>query len=271
MFNENEFYARVRLPVVGATSKSPCVLWQVASWRAEMRRGCGRHAVGHRFGRPDGACRCNRVIPFREDESALRRIDLIVRRIAMPLVRHLSPDHEPARRLGRRLKALLPGPCLLMLCMIVGCGTNLDNVLYQTLAATGRTYLDLLLTDAANNLADAREDQEASDAEDDTGDDAEDDGEDDGTDEHTGGDGTAVDGAALFSVNCAACHGDDGASGFAPDITGKSAAELAAGLALPNHNAISLTDEEVSAIAQFLGGGSPSTGPTGDPAAGEDV
>lgn len=66
-----------------------------------------------------------------------------------------------------------------------------------------------------------------------------------------GGDG-GIDGAALFATNCAACHGEDGASGFAPDVTGMSADEIAAGLELGVHASISLTDEEIAAIAEFL-------------------
>ncbi|UCG16056.1 MAG: cytochrome c [Phycisphaerales bacterium] len=60
-----------------------------------------------------------------------------------------------------------------------------------------------------------------------------------------------ADGAALYAANCA-CHGPDGAG--PPDIRGLSAADLAAGLASPTHGTIELTDDEVAAIAEFLGG-----------------
>jgi mono/diheme cytochrome c family protein len=36
-----------------------------------------------------------------------------------------------------------------------GCGTNLNEALYQAAGATGRTFLDILLTDLANTLADS--------------------------------------------------------------------------------------------------------------------
>ena len=134
-----------------------------------------------------------------------------------------------------------------------GCGTNLADVLYQTAAAAGRTYVDLLITDVANDLADAIEDEVTGDDDTADGDDADgdDDGDDGGDDADDGG---AADGATLYANNCAACHGADGASGFAPDVTGLTADELAAGLESASHGSISLTDEEVAAIAEFLGG-----------------
>ena len=46
---------------------------------------------------------------------------------------------------------------LVVVCLIglPGCGTNFDEVLYQAAGATGRTFLDRLLTDVANTLADS--------------------------------------------------------------------------------------------------------------------
>lgn len=69
-----------------------------------------------------------------------------------------------------------------------------------------------------------------------------------------GDDGEPLDGSALYSANCSACHGADGAGGFAPDITGGTAGELTAGLESASHGSISLTAEEIAAIAAFLGG-----------------
>jgi mono/diheme cytochrome c family protein len=66
--------------------------------------------------------------------------------------------------------------------------------------------------------------------------------------------GGGTDGAAVFAANCAACHGADGVSGFAPDIAGFSAADLTAGLSSGTHASIALTDEEIAAVAAFLGG-----------------
>jgi mono/diheme cytochrome c family protein len=61
---------------------------------------------------------------------------------------------------------------------------------------------------------------------------------------------------ALFADNCAGCHGADGTGGavFPGDITGTSAEALGTALGGAIHAAISLTDEEVAAIADFLGG-----------------
>jgi Cys-rich repeat protein len=64
--------------------------------------------------------------------------------------------------------------------------------------------------------------------------------------------GGVLDGALLYAENCAACHGPNGNDGFATDITGLSAEELAAGLESPSHAGIELTDEEIAAIADFL-------------------
>lgn len=48
--------------------------------------------------------------------------------------------------------SLLAVGCLMS---VSGCGANFDEVLYQTASATGRTFLDILLTDLANTLADS--------------------------------------------------------------------------------------------------------------------
>lgn len=68
------------------------------------------------------------------------------------------------------------------------------------------------------------------------------------------GDGAQLDGSTLYSTNCSACHGADGASGFAPEITGTTEAELTTGLESATHGSISLTVEEIAAIADFLSG-----------------
>ena len=135
---------------------------------------------------------------------------------------------------------------LTLLLGLTGCGTNIEELLYQSVTALGRTAFDVALTEVANDLADAlaRDDAPPDDGDGDGG---------NGDDGDDGGNGPP-DGAALYANNCAACHGADGASGFAPDISGQSAAELAVGLESPSHGAISLTEDEVAAIAQFLGG-----------------
>lgn len=187
--------------------------------------------------------------------------------------------HGPSRRPTRHWRTtistglfhrFLPWISPLVLLMLVGgCGTNLDEVIYNAIRATAQTQFDLFLTDVANDVADALErDTVVADEDDDA--DETDDGEgtaDDGEDvDDTGDDVGGADGAALFAANCSACHGEDGASGFAPDISGKSTDELSVGLELATHGAISLSDEEVAAIAAFLGAADMETG---DPVAGE--
>lgn len=61
-----------------------------------------------------------------------------------------------------------------------------------------------------------------------------------------------ADGAALYADNCSACHGADGDG--PPDITGMAADALSTGLESATHGAITLTEEEIAAIAEFLGG-----------------
>ena len=63
--------------------------------------------------------------------------------------------------------------------------------------------------------------------------------------------GPGPDGAALYADNCAACHGDDGTGGM--PIVGFTADDLTAGLESAVHGAITLTAEEIEAIAVFLG------------------
>lgn len=175
---------------------------------------------------------------------------------------------------------------LVLLIAIAGCGTNLAEVLSQSASAAGRTLVDLFITDLVNAVADAADEDGALDDGDADGDDGDDGGDgsgdgDDGDGTGDGGDGGAVDGAALFADDCAACHGADGASGFAPDITGQTADDVAAGLTSGTHGAITMTDEQITALAAFLGGDSGGNGSdgsgdgsdggsaTGDPAAGE--
>lgn len=166
------------------------------------------------------------------------------------------------------------GTMSLMSLLVSGCGSNFDEILYQAFAATGRTALDIFLTDLANDLA-AGADGDA--ATDDTGDGSDTDGRGDseGGDGADGdGTGEGLDGAALFVANCSACHGSDGATGFAPDVTGATADEVFAAMSLATHGSISLTDDELTAIALFLGGDGTGDGDGsmgGDAAAGETI
>ncbi len=156
-----------------------------------------------------------------------------------------------------------------LLIVATGCGTNLEEALFQTASAAGQTYLDLRLVDLANGVAAFFEQGNTPPPADQSGGNA---GNDNGAAD--GGNATdgAPDGAALFAANCSACHGDDGASGFAPDISGFAADALTAGLALDTHTAISLTEDEIAAIAAFFANGA-NGGSTadGDPASGEQL
>lgn len=165
------------------------------------------------------------------------------------------------------------------LLFLPGCGSNIEEALFQAASATGRTSFDLFLTDFANALA-GQLDEVIHGAM--TGGDANngDTGNGDtggGTTDGGGGttDGGGLDGGALFAANCAACHGADGASGFAPDITGSTADDLTAAMTLATHSSITLSDAELAAIATWLGGGAGSGttdgGATGDAGAGETL
>lgn len=114
---------------------------------------------------------------------------------------------------------------LLVVVLLVGmsgCGTNFEDILFQSASATGRTFFDLLLTDLANALADNF----------DRGDTP---GQGDGLD--GGGDTTPADGPPLgdltgspdsgdgvyASSGCAACHCPEAAGGCAlsaPSLVG---------------------------------------------------
>ena len=116
-----------------------------------------------------------------------------------------------------------PASLLIVVCLmsLSACGTNFDEVLYQTAGATGRTFLDLLFTDLANTLADSF-DRGGAPAQEDEG---------DGDDtpppvgpplEELTGDPDA--GEGIFASNsCAACHCADAVGGCAlsaPSLVG---------------------------------------------------
>ena len=104
---------------------------------------------------------------------------------------------------------------------LLGCGTNVSEILYQTSAAAGRTILDLWLTDLANQLADAAAEDDTPPADDDQ------DGEGNGD-----GDGGLAEGADFADLtgdpaageplfaSCAGCHCADASGGCLPGATG---------------------------------------------------
>lgn len=117
------------------------------------------------------------------------------------------------RTLMRWPASPLVGVCLMGLS---GCGTNFDEVLYQAANATGRTLLDLFLTDFANTLADSFDQEDTPPSADEVSDDG-------GTTLPDGpplGEliGDPETGESTFvSNNCAACHCADAAGGCALD------------------------------------------------------
>ena len=62
------------------------------------------------------------------------------------------------------------------------------------------------------------------------------------------------DGAALYATNCAGCHGVEGQGGAGPDIRLYTAAQLTTGLESVIHAGFALTEEQVAAMADYLGG-----------------
>jgi cytochrome c553 len=108
-----------------------------------------------------------------------------------------------------------PASLLVVACVVglSGCGTNFNEVVYQAAGATGRTFIDTLLTDFANTLADSTDPEETPDLEDEL------DGEDTPPPvgppvEELTGDPDA--GEEIFVSNlCSACHCADAAGGCA--------------------------------------------------------
>ena len=117
---------------------------------------------------------------------------------------------------------------------LIGCGSGVNEALYQTASAAGRTALDIFLTELANALADTF-DQTATPPADD-GEDGTEDGNGDGNWDVDDGDGEDVSpdeltsdpdaGQAVYADNgCAPCHCDDGSGGCAmsaPGLVGAS-------------------------------------------------
>ncbi|MCH8967103.1 MAG: cytochrome c [Planctomycetes bacterium] len=117
-----------------------------------------------------------------------------------------------------------------------GCGTNLNDVLLQSVSAVGRTFLDIALTDLANAVADSLDQQasapseQADETQTDEGEGDSDEGEPD-ADTDPGDDGDqgdaddtggltpqAASGEAYYAANgCATCHCDDASGGCALD------------------------------------------------------
>lgn len=135
-----------------------------------------------------------------------------------------------------------------------GCGLNLEQELADALAAAGRSALDQWLTDLANAAADADQ-PPANENENDNAPPANENDNDAPANENDNEDpdDPAVRGEAIVADDCAACHGADGASGFATDIQGADAATLADFVAgAEGHIVIQLSETQIAEVEAYL-------------------
>ena len=165
-----------------------------------------------------------------------------------PLLRHdaRSRSGPTAVRWAVALGGLRAAVCV-GLVGAAGCGTTLDELLFQTLSAAGRTALDQLLTDLANDIAGSGAGQPSGDG---------------GTDPGDGDSGDQPDGSgngnAIFIANaCGGCHCVDASGGCAldaPAIVGVASATLDGVLRGDSSHPIraDLTDDELADLAAYL-------------------
>ena len=137
---------------------------------------------------------------------------------------------------------------------LAGCGTNVEELLLQSGASVARSFIDIWLTDLANDLADRMEDQDEEPADDETDDgDADDDG---GTTDEPGFDeltGDPASGETLYA-SCAGCHCADGAGDCMPGasaLAGASAETLDATLQGSGIHP-DLTNQEIVDLEAYL-------------------
>ena len=158
--------------------------------------------------------------------------------------------------------------------LLAGCGTNLNEVLLQSGTATGRTLIDLWLTDFENRLADSLNPIAGT-----VGDGGTTTGQGGGsTDQGNGGDGSGAGGGStgltgdpatgqtLFAVNnCAACHCADASGGCAfsaPPIVGVAVDSIDGRLRgdATHPLKVELSDQDLADVEAYLaslvGGGS---------------
>lgn len=158
------------------------------------------------------------------------------------------------KRSGRCHPVLL----LILACLIgpTGCGTDVNELLYQTASASSQSFLDLLLVDLANALADSL-DQEGTAP---SGNQS-DGGENPPPPPPPPGDltGDAASGEEIFASNgCAACHCADAAGGCAlsaPSLIGSSADTLdnwLRGDAAHPGGKFPLSDQDIVDLEAFL-------------------
>jgi len=165
-----------------------------------------------------------------------------------------------------------------------GCGTDFNNVLFQSLASAGRSAFDLTLTDLANSVANVADslnapasdaDQGGGEGDASGGSDNDSDGDGDSGEATDGGvppDGDATNGRAVFDANgCSTCHCDDASGGCAlnaPSLQGVEAQEVTdklTGVVGHTGGTRELTDSELADLAAYLadlaGGGASNVDP----------
>jgi len=123
-----------------------------------------------------------------------------------------------------------------------GCGTNLNEVLFQSGTATGRTLIDLWLTDFENRLADSLDRNGAAA----------------GGGGSTGLTGDPAAGQTVFAANnCAACHCADASGGCAfsaPRIAGVASDTIDTRLRgdASHPLTIALSDQDLADLQAYL-------------------
>ncbi len=116
--------------------------------------------------------------------------------------------------------------------LTLGCGSGFSEILFQAFSAVGRSALDVALTDIANDLADAADQQEPDPAETDPDADDHDDipADDPPVDDGTDPVADPVTGQTVYTDNgCAGCHCDDASGGCAlsaPGLIESSSSDL---------------------------------------------
>ena len=165
-------------------------------------------------------------------------------------------------------RGFILGTMPLLALLAGGCGTNFDEILYQAFAATGRTALDIFLTDLANDLADRADGGDAAPDDTDgdggtgdggTGDGGDSDGGDAADGASVGGDAAA--GETIYVSNgCGSCHCADAGGGCAldapalHDADGETLDEFLRGDTPHQGGKHDLTDQDIHDLQAFLGG-----------------
>lgn len=148
---------------------------------------------------------------------------------------------------------------------VAGCGTSLETILFQTGSAAGRTFVDRLLTDVANSIADSFDAVDSpTDGTGNVGDPPPDDssGGDSGGPADGGGldtlTGDPADGGGIYSGNgCAGCHCADAAGGCAldaPSLAGGTVETIDGALRgdAPHPVKVDLSDQDIADLEAYL-------------------